>query len=94
MELKLSEMLKKKFSGKNLAEVSRLTGINRQRLHDWIVVGKTPSLKSVTELQALASHLGLDLNELLFGESDRSIISSVQFRDGESVFKVTIEKIK
>ena len=94
MKLKLVDVLKKRLSGKNLAEVSRATGVNRKRIHDWAVIGKIPSLNSAAELQLLADYLGLDLSELLFGESKRDVISSVQFKDGLSVFRIVIEKIK
>lgn len=93
MELKIALVLKQRLRGKSLAEVSRATGIPRQRLFDWCE-GKAPSLKFAPELLKLATHLNIDLTELLFGVGDKKILSTVVFRDQDAVFRIQIERLE
>ncbi len=90
----MASILKKHLKGKKLSEVSKATGITPQRLHDWVMAEKIPSLKSIDQLNSLAKYLGLELSELLLGDSPRDVISSAQFKHAGNTFSVTIERLK
>ncbi len=93
--IKLSAVLKKILKGKRLSQVAADAGIPKSLLHDWVSAGRKPSGKNLSHLKKLASHLGLSLDEILFGEpNQRTIISTTRFTDAGSEYLVSIEKLK
>ena len=93
-KLILGQMLRKKMASENIAAIGKAVGLDRRVLHSWAYQDRVPSLKFASQLRKLANHFNLQLEELLFGVSDKKIITSIQFRDGESMFKVVVQKIE
>ena len=94
-EIKLSKVLKRELKGKVLSRVAKEVGISVSILHDWSSSSRKPSAKNMWQLRALAEHLGLTLEQILFDEKKEcQVISSTTFMDGEIEYRVNIERIK
>lgn len=97
MEIQLAKVLKRELGGIKLKDVSSSTGISISLLSDWRE-GRLPSAKNLSKLQLLAEYLDISLSELLFSkkeqQSEAIVLQSTQFRDGNSQYRITIEKIK
>ena len=89
----ISIVLREKLNGTNLSALSREIGVTKQQLHSWVHGKVTPSLKNAEQLRQLARHLGLTIEELLFGEEASSLISSITFTDDGKTYELTIKKL-
>lgn len=95
-ELRLSAILRKALKGKRLSQVALEAGIPKSLLHDWVSAARKPSGKNLPHLRRLARHLGLTLDEVLFGSESgqRTIISTTRFSDSGHEYLVSIEKLR
>ena len=93
MDVKPHEILRDQLEGVNLSKLARDLGIPKQRLHDWYGAKRFPNFKNVGELKKLADHLGLTMDQLLFGESGHEIVSSTLFQEGGKQYKILIERL-
>lgn len=90
----ISNILNERLKDKNLAEVARKISVSKTILHDWYTGRRIPSLKNIAALKKLADILGMDLEDLLLGESNERIISSVIFDDEKRRYQINIKKIR
>ena len=91
--MKFSDVLKKRLKDKNLSQVARELGIPKTLLHEWVNAKRTPSFKNIEYIKRLAEYLSLSLEELLIGEANEKLISSVTFDDQGRKYKIKIERI-
>lgn len=96
MEIKLAEVLRREFKGKELKTLSRDLGIPLSNLHAWIN-GVLPNGKNIKNLVKLADMLGMSLDELLLnrrsGRSSAEVITTTTFKDGRATYRVSVEKL-
>lgn len=93
--IRLSHVLQSELKGKVLSRVAREVGMSVSLLHDWYSSARKPSAKNLWQLKMLAEHLGLTLEEILFGETDgKQVISSTTFSDRGVQYRVNIEKVR
>lgn len=90
----IHEILEKRLKGKNLSQLARELGISKSLLADWVAARRLPSLKNVEALKRLSTYLGISLEELLLGEDDKRVITSLLFQDGERKYSIQITRIK
>ena len=98
MSIELKRILNREFKSRGLVanKVAKSLGIPQSVLHGWIS-GSLPNGKNLHHIQALSNFLGLSVSELLFGGENSSgseILFHNEFRDGDSKYKLTVEKIK
>ena len=93
MDLKFTDILRERLKGQNLSAIAREVHIPKSLLHDWVHGDRLPSLKNINHVKALASYLGLSLDEVFFGTHEKSIISSITFEDEGRQYRINIEKI-
>lgn len=99
MTIKLKEILQSEFERRNLSinQVANDCNIPSSVLHGWFH-GSLPSAKNLHHIQTLAEYLGLQVDRMLFDtkkeKESRLILFSSTFRDGDTQYKLTIEKIK
>lgn len=99
MTIKLDEILKKELERRKLSinEVAKECNISPSVLHGWIN-GTLPSAKNLHHIQTLSKFLGLSTDKMLFSSQEdstsRLILFSSTFMDGDTQYKLTIEKIK
>ena len=100
MTIKLKEVLEKELKRRKLSitQLAKECDIPVSVLHGW-VKGTVPSAKNLHQIKILSEHLKIPVDEMLFegiDESQRShlILFSSTFRDGDTQYKLTIEKIK
>jgi len=86
--------LKKKLKGENLARLSRELSIPSTLLFEWRDAKRHPSFKNLIHVRKLADYFGISLEELLFGDSAPSLISSVMFEDNKRKYRIKIERLK
>lgn len=94
MKKNFHKILKDNFKDSNLSELSRQLAIPRSVLQDWIKDEREPSFKNLDYLKRISEHLGLSLDELLTGESQQRILSSVTFEDDGKRYLIQINRIK
>ncbi len=94
METKIHEILEKRLKGKNLSQLARELGISKSLLADWVASRRMPSFKNVEALKKLATYLGISLEELLIGEDDQRVITSLLFEDEKRKYSIQITRIK
>lgn len=94
MKKKFNKLLQAQFAEKNLSELSRQLKIPRSVLQDWIRDEREPSFKNLDYLKRIAEYLGLTLDELLTGESNARMLSSVTFEDDGKRYQILINRIK
>jgi transcriptional regulator with XRE-family HTH domain len=94
MKKKFTHILSKALEGKNISEVAREIGMSRNLLQEWAKSGRAPSLNNIEYIKKLADYLGLTLEELLIGEEEKKIISSISFSDEGREYKLVIERTK
>lgn len=94
MELKFSKILSAALKGKNLSSVAREIDMPRSMLHDWAKSKRVPSLNNIEYIKRLADYLGLSLEEILIGETNKKTISSVSFQDDQRQYRISVERIK
>lgn len=94
MKKKFNKLLQAQFAEKNLSELSRQLKIPRSVLQDWIRDEREPSFKNLDYLKRIAEYLGLTLDELLTGESNTRMLSSVTFEDDGKRYQILINRIK
>jgi transcriptional regulator with XRE-family HTH domain len=93
-EIQLTKILRRELQGKTLSKVAKEVGISVSVLHDWHSSGRWPSAKNLWQLKLLADHLGLSLEEILFGRTSQAeVIGSMPFSVGGRHYRVKIEKI-
>jgi transcriptional regulator with XRE-family HTH domain len=68
MELKLKDVLSRIIHNRRLGvrEISKATGVSPSSLHEWLA-GRAP--RNPLQIKAVANHLGVSLDELLFDET-------------------------
>ncbi len=91
--MKFSETIKKRLKDKNLSKVARELGIPKTLLHEWVQAKRQPSFKNINHIKNLADYLSMSLDELLVGESNDSLITSVTFDDSGKKYRIKIERI-
>lgn len=94
MELKFSKILSNALKGKNISSIAREVDMPRSMLHDWAKSKRIPSLNNIEYIKRLADYLGLSLEEILIGETNKKTISSVSFQDDQRQYRISIERIK
>jgi len=87
--------LRRKLKGKNISAIARDIGVSSSLLHDWVQGRRLPSMKNIHHVKALAEHIGLTLEELLFGVSsdekkNERVITQLTFDDGDRSYKINI----
>jgi transcriptional regulator with XRE-family HTH domain len=93
-ELKFTNILTKALEGKNLSRVAQDIGMDRNLLFQWAKSKRSPSLKNIHYIKKLADYLGLTLEELLIGEEEKKVISSISFSDEGREYRLIIERTK
>jgi hypothetical protein len=97
MSIKLKEILAKELERRNLSinHVARDCEIPVSVLHGW-VHGTLPSAKNLHHIKTLSKYLGMRMDDMLFEEEQRSslILFTSTFMDGDTQYKLTVEKIK
>lgn len=97
--MKLKEVLTRELKARNISlqELSHSCGIPRSVLHGWMN-GVRPSGKNLELLLNLSEKLGLSIDTLLFNSKsvhkNSTIVMSVEFKDGDGHYNLTIEKLK
>ena len=94
MELKFTSVIQERLKGQNLSAIARKLDMPKALLHDWVQSKRLPSFRNLNHVLKLAGFLGLTLEELLIGSSNRKIISSVEFEDSGQVYQICITKMK
>lgn len=94
MKKTFHSILKENFKNKNLSELSRQLEIPRSVLQDWIKDEREPSFKNLNYLKRIAEHLGMSLDELLTGEVQTKMLSSVTFEDEGKRYQILINRVK
>jgi len=91
---KVNDILREKLEGQNISALAKEVGVSRSLLHDWIAARRLPSLKNISALKKLATHVGMSLDQLLTGqEEDKKIITSLTFSDNQRKYKIIIERL-
>lgn len=100
MPIKLKDSLKKELNRRNLSitELAKDCDIPVSVLHGW-VKGTLPSAKNLHLIKVLSEHLKIPVDQMLFSGSDEDkrshlILFSSTFMDGNTQYKLTIEKMK
>jgi transcriptional regulator with XRE-family HTH domain len=100
MSIKLNKILEKELKRRKLSitQLANDCGISVSVLHGW-VKGTLPSAKNLHQIKTLSEHLKIPVDQMLFTGSDEDqrshlILFSSTFRDGDTQYKLTIEKIK
>lgn len=76
----------------NTSQLSRLTGVPRQTLDNWIA-GQEPG--KVSQLKKVSDYFNLSLNEVFWGEClDQTSIHEYQDEINAGVFEVVLRRIK
>lgn len=97
--MKLKDVLARELKNRNLSlrELSRRSDISTSVLHGWLN-GVRPSGKNLESLARLSECLGVSLDTLLFNsrslKKDSIILMTMEFKDGEGHYNLTIEKLK
>lgn len=94
MEIKFTKTLAKALDGKNISQIAREIDMPRNMLHDWVRAKRVPSLSNIEYVKKLADYLGLSLDELLVGDDEKRIISSISFSDEGREYRLIIERTK
>jgi predicted Holliday junction resolvase-like endonuclease len=100
MSIKLKEVLEKEFKRRKLSinHVANECNIPISVLHGWVKDGVIPSGKNLIHIKSLSEFLGIPVDYMLFENSDEKpshlILFSSTFRDGNTQYKLTIEKVK
>lgn len=87
-----SKILAHHLADANLSAVARKIGMPASVLHDWIKGRRTPSLKNLKYLRAIAAHLNMGLGELLGDEKSPQVLKQLKFKVGENEFVVKVER--
>ena len=87
------KVLNQRLGNENITFLSKKLNIPRSTLNFWMN-GGTPSLKNIEQLKALATHLGLTLDELLIDSAECKLITAITFSDDDKQFKIRVERIK
>ncbi len=98
MKVKIQNILKEELDKKKLTinKIANECNIPVSVLHGW-VNGTLPSAKNLHLVKVLSDYLNISIPHLLFAEknnNDHLILFSSTFRDGETQYKLTIEKVK
>lgn len=94
MKKTFHKILKDAFKDKNLSELSRQLEIPRSVLQDWIKDEREPSFKNLDYLKRIADYIGISLDELLTGETQTRMLSSVTFEDDGKRYQILINRVK
>lgn len=99
MEIKLSQVLTKKFKGKTLGTLAKTIKIPKTLLYEWSI-GRLPSGKNLIHLKKLADYFDCTLEELIFDskqerQEEKKVLASTTFADEESKmeYRILIEKV-
>jgi len=100
MSINLKEVLEKELKRRDLSitQLANDCEIPVSVLHGW-VKGTLPSAKNLHLIKTLSSHLKIPVDQMLFSENDEDkrshlILFSSTFMDGDTQYKLTIEKMK
>ena len=100
MSIKLKEVLEREFKRNRLSinSVAKECNIPISVLHGWVKEGTIPSGKNIIHIKTLSKYLQIPVHQLLFKEEDSQCshltLFSSTFRDGDTQYKLTIEKIR
>lgn len=91
-----SKMLNKLLEGKSVTQVAKDIGVSKSLLSEWRSSKRGPNLSSLHHVKALADYLGVDFEELIFGEEKREseVLTTVNFKDENKTYNITITRIK
>ena len=92
MKLKeqLSELMKR--NGINSATLSRISGVPKSTISDWLT-GSSP--KSIPQVKTVADYFGVTIDYLCFGETQNSNeLSEYQNEINAGVFEVVLRRVK
>ena len=92
VEITFNSILQEKLKGKSLSLLAKELDIPKSLIHDWVRSGRTPSLKNIAHIKAIADYFDMTLDELLIGQSE-SLISSISFKDENRKYKIDIKRI-
>ena len=91
--MQIGKILKKKLQDEDLkvTELSRATKVPLQTLHNWLS-GQKP--RDIDQVKRVADHFGVSINNLCFGEIEKSNRELADFKDEimAGVFEVIIRK--
>ena len=90
-----SKMLNKLLKDKSVTQVAKEIGMPKSVLSEWKSSKKGPNLSSMHHVRKLAQYLGVDFEELLFGEDKKSteVLTTVNFKDENKTYNITITKL-
>lgn len=99
MSIRLKEVLEKELKRRKLSInfLASECNIPISVLHGWVKDGSIPSGKNLLHIKTLSNYLGIPVDYMLFEDTDEPshlILFSSTFRDGDTQYKLTIEKIK
>ena len=94
--MKLKENLKQLLQDNalNVPRLSKLTGISRQTLSNWMA-GQSP--KNIEQVKTVADHFGVSVDSLCFGKPKKSKSSPIEEMSDEinaGVFEVVLRRVK
>lgn len=94
MELKLSQVLQRELSGKNISQIAKQIRVSKSLIHDWTSSRRLPNAKNFPALLKLAKYLGLTLEELIFDKTSpqKITLASTTFSDSGNSYRIEIEK--
>jgi predicted Holliday junction resolvase-like endonuclease len=100
MSIKLKEVLEQEFERRKLSinKVAKDCNIPISVLHGWVKDGAAPSGKNLHHIKSLSNYLAIPIDYMLFKENNDGpshlILFSSTFRDGDTQYKLIIEKVK
>jgi transcriptional regulator with XRE-family HTH domain len=95
MELKFTTIIQERLADENLSQISDKLNIPRSLLQDWVHNERKPSLANIDHVVSLSKFLGISLEELLVGSSQKSkTVSSITFSDDGREYRINIERLK
>ncbi len=89
-----NNILKEAFGDKNLSELARELDMPRSIFQDWVQEKRLPSMKNLKYLRRIADYLNMSLDELLTGETEKKVVTSITFEDQERKYQILINRIK
>ncbi len=96
MKLKIDETLKRLLADREIKKIAKACDVSYSTLHSWVIGQTSPSGKQLPALLRIADYFNITLEELLLNEKERGteVIMSTTFKDGETTYKLIIEKLE
>lgn len=99
MKYSFSKTLSHALGKCNLSKVSKDLDIPKSLLHDWLHAKRSPNMSSMHHVRKLAQHVGIDFEELLFGDgiedlNPNKVLTTVTFNDSGNYYSITITKLE